>query len=400
MVEVRKDMVSQTMETKKKLFLPIYKNWIDFKDNKPSHGCSEYPLFSDAHITGENISDFGPYQFINPCSFPTSSRKPKIALILRVDERLGGDYYNPDMNRTDTSCYHGGDLIDEIAAVVSLALGVRIKGGGRTREFLPDDNKYGRPIGWEECFVPEVSPEYGRYKLISVMGERNITLLDPLKHLAELPEKDVVYIIKAARLYQDALWITESAPSLSWVMLVSAIETATEQWQKRKESPEQKLKFSQPELCNYLCSTNVPNIIEKVASYMIDFLGATKKFVDFVLNFLPEPPEKRPPEYLQHKWEKAEMEKTMKSIYNYRSRALHNGTPFPFPMCEPPYGQKDFNAPAEKPIGLGTYAQSGTWKIEDTPMLINTFEYIARNCLLNWWKSLSAEKLYSIRGEI
>jgi len=35
-----------------------------------------------------------------------------------------------------------------------------------------------------------------------------------------------VALTRAARLYQDALWMIESEPSLAWLLLVSAIETA------------------------------------------------------------------------------------------------------------------------------------------------------------------------------
>lgn len=55
-------------------------------------------------------------------------------------------------------------------------------------------------------------------------------------------------------------------------------------------------------------------------------------------------------------------------------------------MCDAPYYSKN-NIPAEKPLGLGAFANTGIWTIKDTPILLHTFEYITRNCLLNWWES-------------
>lgn len=72
-------------------------------------------------------------------------------------------------------------------------------------------------------------------------------------------------------------------------------------------------------------------------------------------------------------------------IYGLRSSALHEGTPFPMPMLEPP-PSTDFEAPSEKPFGLASSAGGGTWLAADTPMTLATFEYVARGALLNWYR--------------
>ena len=81
------------------------------------------------------------------------------------------------------------------------------------------------------------------------------------------------------------------------------------------------------------------------------------------------------------------MRRALEKIYHWRSRALHGGTPFPLPMCMAP---RKFNANAyeEKPSGRRATALGGVWIAEDTPMLLNTFEYIVRNALLQWWRSM------------
>ncbi len=372
-----------------KLLPPIYENWLAFLANKPSQSISEYPLFSDAVITGENTTDFGPYQFLNPC--PNRSSKIRPVLILRVDSRLAYGFNRPC--KTDFGYYHGGDLVDEIAAFVSLCLGARFKAGGQTRVFQEKGDRFGRPIQYAEKIIPNIFPEYNIYKLPTVLGLREIISLEPLKYILNISKENLISLIRAARLYQDSLWIAESEPSLAWVMLVSAIEVVAHQWKKDSEPPEQLLQYSKPDLHKYL-KDNIKEEekINKIAELLANICGSTKKFVNFTLEFMPPASAKRPPPAFQHSWEKDKMEDSLRKIYDHRSNALHGGIPFPFSMCESPYWPKGQEMPAEIPIGLGTFCEGGSWRIEDTPLVLNTFEYIVRNCLLNWMKSIGTSK--------
>ena len=54
----------------------------------------------------------------------------------------------PDMSKTDESLYHGGELVDEVVALASLALGTRPVAGGVSRQFGMDNDPYGRPCEW------------------------------------------------------------------------------------------------------------------------------------------------------------------------------------------------------------------------------------------------------------
>jgi hypothetical protein len=115
-------------------------------------------------------------------------------------------------------------------------------------------------------------------------------------------------------------------------MLVSALETGAAQWRKDQESPIDRLEVSKPKLVELLRKTGIPELPEKVAYLIADSLGAKKKFIDFVIEFMPNAPEKRPPEWIQLDWSKSSMKKILSKIYDYRSKALHGGTPFPGPM--------------------------------------------------------------------
>ena len=49
------------------------------------------------------------------------------------------------MSKKDESLYHGGFWVDEIAALASVALGVRMHAGGISRKFKPGQDPYGQP---------------------------------------------------------------------------------------------------------------------------------------------------------------------------------------------------------------------------------------------------------------
>jgi hypothetical protein len=171
-------------------------------------------------------------------------------------------------------------------------------------------------------------------------------------------------------------------------MLVSALETAAFYWRDAEEPPVKRLIASKPDLFDLLKDTGIPELPERVAEKIAPSLGATKKFIDFVLEFLPDPPAVRPPNWMQLSWDRRSMKDSLLKIYNYRSMALHGGTPVPAPMCESPFRDQDWMASAEIPMGLASRSMGGTWMKKDTPMLLHTFELISRGVLQRWWQSL------------
>lgn len=81
------------------------------------------------------------------------------------------------------------------------------------------------------------------------------------------------------------------------------------------------------------------------------------------------------------------MEEHAKLIYGHRSRALHDGKPFPLPMLDWPRWPDD-EAIQEVPLGLNTGGMGGVWDASEAPMLLSTFEHIVRGALLRWWGNL------------
>ncbi len=362
---------------------PVYMNWVAALTGKPATEATEYPLYSDTCFTGQTRQ--GPYEFLN--TVPSyQGGLVQTALVLRVDEHW--EYPSPDMTKTDTHRYHGGSFPDEVAALSSLALGVRLKAGHMTRWFRPGADPKGTPYEWNTRHARAIligTP--GRDWVLpgAAKGYHPLSGLEILTIIPSLSPSAASALIRTARLYQEALWLAESETAMSWLMLVSAIETAANQWRKEKEAPLGRFKASFPDLCAELEAhgTDLPRM---VAEQIAPMLGSTKKFVDFLIMFLPRPPEVRPPVGFQHPWDRDELEKNFRKIYQYRSKALHDGIPFPYPMCQAPFSQPEWSTPSEVPVGSAMSALGATWVNKDVPMNFHTFEHIARHALVKWWK--------------
>ena len=105
-----------------------WSNWIQHSDGKPVTATYEHILYSDAWFTGGTLAH-GPYRFLNlvPLVQSTEFHQNKPALVLRMQQHL--EFQVAVATKTDDANYHGGTLVDEIAALVSLLLGVRIAAG-------------------------------------------------------------------------------------------------------------------------------------------------------------------------------------------------------------------------------------------------------------------------------
>jgi hypothetical protein len=367
----------------------VSQNWRCMNDGKPCIATVEYPLFTDARITGEVTQ--GPYEFINTVPY-WEQGVVKPTIILRTNQYFQPP--KPDMSKTNAELYHGGSFPEEIGALSSLAMGVRVRAGGLTRHFDGADPK-GRPVEWDRRPAPQLllrDPSDGGWVLPNaVEGTHPLEDLRVLDVLTSLTASSTIALIRAARLYQDALWLVESETALAWLMLVSAVETASDQWQKEKGSPAERLRASKTELYDYLLSLG-EEVPQRVAEHVADSLGVTKKFLDFLMNFKPSAPSARPPEWCQLSWDDDNLQRTIKKVYKYRSIALHEGRPFPAPMCEPPrFLDHGWVARTEVPFGAAVSTRGGTWLKEDIPTLFHTFEYLARNALLKWWQEGAPE---------
>jgi hypothetical protein len=379
----------------KELLGPLsYENWNAALSGQDKLRGFEFPFFTDGpHIVGEITEGFGPYQIINTVAVRYSPDEVRPALVLRVSNYL--EFESQEMNKTRDKNYHGGYEADEIAALISLCLGIRLKAGAASRMFGIDD-PMGRPTARMFSEDPIfVQRQFSQRRKILKSTLTQHTLPDEVDILTTFPSLSVenaIALVRAARMYQEAVWIVEITPELSWIMLVSAVETVANQWHTEIRTPIEKMRSWRSKLERILRKYGADKsdeLVQQVAEEIAPYIGATGTFTDFLLEFLPSAPAIRPPLFAQHSWDKKVLRKTLKQIYNYRSRALHAGRPFPAPMCEPATSVGENGELAEIPIGLAVGMKGSVWISKDIPMLLHTFEYIARNAILNWWKSVA-----------
>ena len=98
--------------------------------NRVLEAWAEYTLYSDAPVSGELA--IGPYAFLNTVAHwpgPAAIGTPTPMLVLRANMHLSeGGPDQMDLTKESVADYYGGDLDDELAALLALALGCRTLG--------------------------------------------------------------------------------------------------------------------------------------------------------------------------------------------------------------------------------------------------------------------------------
>jgi hypothetical protein len=274
-----------------------YDNWRAFDAGEPLLPESEHLIYTDARLTGELATGLGPYALLNLTPTPETPRRARPAFVLRGS--LHAVFDLPDFGKAEQSRYQGGWMLDEIAALASLKCGVRLRVGGQTRRFEKGGDPKGVPVDWSFLAEPSLNTTNRRVVLPSVTGEHSIMGAEEMVSFPMLDPEEAIVLVRAARLYQDALWLSESEPNLSWLMLVSAVETVANLWRSSNDAPFDKLVASRPGFVEFLQKTGIDGLAEHVAKEFANSLGVTKKFLDFLLEHLPDAPERRPPEWAQ-----------------------------------------------------------------------------------------------------
>ena len=324
-------------------------NWLK-KNEAPADSApkevTEYDIYSDSRFTGQVQQPQWPYAFLNAITQGLGT--VDVTLVLRVAFYNTDHPFEPDWSKTDDATYHGGWIDDELVSLASLCLGVRLASGGISRWFSGSD-PYGQPIKIGKRPPPPFTNTHDTM-LPDVRGEHSLSDLNRMESIPRIEAKRYVSLVRACNLYRDALWISEWDGNLAWLLLVSALETgANDIFGSRTDS--------------------------------------TKKFVDFVICLLPEPPDARPEgDALRFKWTEQDFSMMLRKVYDYRSRALHDGKPFPAPMLQPPWRQSRTDVAHEVPLmGSGASSLGGTWLRAAIPITLHTFHYITRRVLLRWW---------------
>ncbi|MFC8658213.1 hypothetical protein ACFUCT_23880 [Streptomyces parvus] len=341
---------------------------------------AEFLLYSDSHFTGGLSIAVDPYVLTNCLGLPVAGHMGP-ALSLYLDDHFP-DFDVQPMDKTDTEGWLNLTLDDEIACLLSLVAGVRLRSGGMVRRFEGEDLR-GTPQ-----FYGHQTPDWTSTQrpTLPTASQVDMGCLDGwLDRYFALGREDSVALVRAARQYRDALWVADTDPELAWLLLVSALEVIAGREALRDADPTELLLQIMPDLANQLLVAGGEDHLAAIAPYLVPIVKATARFLDCAETYHPEAPPVRPEEYAQVNWEWPSLKKSVAKVYGYRSSRLHGGVPFPSPLCQPP--MPTGNALDERPSGTAAAAGNAAWLAKDLPMHLHTFGYIVRGCLLNWWQA-------------
>lgn len=298
----------------------------------------------------------------------------------------------------------GMTVDQEVAALLSLATGTRIRSGGAVRR-TPAEGGEGRPdyLYHRTPTLPDVA--WTQEVLPGLAGrpfDRSAVVL--LRTLPQLTPESCGTLVKAAAAYADALWIANSDPVQGWLRLVSAVETVADFIGLEDDTLEQQFRNAHPKAAEVLDELGHAGLVAQIADLMKDKMGAGAKYRAFLQKNLPPEPQRRPAEAerqvcwdwtvasAQRKAGNGGMKDALTAIYGHRSSYLHAGKPFPPPLVN---GVPETVIAADG--GESVYAErppynlhhgggvGAAWRSKDVPMYLHVFEYIVSAALLTWW---------------
>ena len=364
-----------------------WENWTRWTESQQVVSRFEAELWGGVGANREWISVNSPYQVLNAFhkSSPDGVTAPRV--VVRA-ETVKITESNPSTK--DVARFHGGTFDDELAALISLALGARFQSVGITRQWGLDGDPLGRPasLGVGSVHLPTRS---ARGPVVPRL-DKPADLSDVGPYFESYRNAGAVrasWIVRASRLYQQAVWVADSDPNQCWVMLVSAIEAAAQTDDAGARSADDDIELLPPSIAKVI--RELPNLSADDHSRFVDALrpitGSTKKFLSFFDRYSPPPPQHRI-DGLTGAVDWVNLRKALRAVYDYRSTFLHDGTPFPWPMCTPPMTFDDHlggRFTVEQPIGEGSAARGGSWLPADLPMHLWVFEHAVRSALHAWW---------------
>ena len=252
----------------------------------------EFALYTDCDLDGQIKT--GPYEVFTIDGGPGHLGTARKMILLRMWDHLPDGPPSRELEwRADVDVYFGGDLGDELAALLGLALGRRIRSGGSVRAGLPIPG-LDQPLGraWEMMHaVPALAAPH-RAPMIPTIADRTSLneAADLLGTYPTLSAREAVALLRAASQYVDGLWLADADPRLSWLKFVGALEAAASRFDGVSyETPVDQLKRHRRPLYNKLKDTP-PETIGAVAREIAHTFNTERKLRLFVARFDPGPP--------------------------------------------------------------------------------------------------------------
>ncbi|MFE2584808.1 hypothetical protein [Streptomyces sp. NPDC059378] len=347
-------------------------------------------LYSDAQISGiDGDETIGPYR-LTPLAAAADHQPGQLRPVLE----LASWFRHPDQQpaASGSANWTGLSIHQEVAALASLVLGIRLRGNDPSPRYQQQD---GSITTYEVAaqVVPSAPSSPWSSPILPGLADSTADLgpLRPyLESLPRLAAHHTVQLVRAARQYADALWIAEGDPELAWLMLVSAVEVAAAAHQATTEDYTLLVKDAFPLSAKALVATGGEERLAEAAATEFDSLiKSTVRFLAFARDFRPDPPDGRtvdPDGQLPWSWGK--MRKALSTVYRLRSHRLHAGIAFPWPLLIPPPAASD-GLPAEVFTQDTHGSGDTTWLAAELPMTLAVFAYLVRSMLLRWWTTLT-----------
>jgi hypothetical protein len=351
---------------------------------EPQIGTIEIGCYTDFRELWRDSVEVGVYTVLTPLSlrgWEVRPEVPRLGMVLRVQQYLGNpdEYVDPTWEQLEPKNYHGAVAWEELAALVSLALGVRLRAGGIMRIFGGTD-PLGHPHEMDPPpYLPTSSTEHQQMLPgIRDYGRKiDYSRLSLLDNYPRMSVKQARALVRSARSYQEAIWIAEGDPRQAWLRLVTAVETAAAELRPRLTNEEQ-LKAVYPDTADQILNCGDPELVEWFAKKIAEREGAQAYFLAFLKKFGPGRPPHRPrPSEEKQNW--TALDQQLKSIYKARSNDLHSGSPIPRTMCEAPYR-------VDKRIASEVVSSRADKQVR---LRLHVFEYIVRHALLSWANSIT-----------
>jgi hypothetical protein len=348
----------------------------------------EFAFYSDARFGGgTNALSIGPFEFIAPNSHQ-GGRLGSVhkALVFRWWDHIPDRPPSAEDRKHRPDAYHGGDIGDEFASLIALAVGRRLRSGGPTRMGLPID-RY--PVGVpseDEHAEPLLVPPRRSPMIPGLEVEASLSSAEPLLHqYASLKADEAGAVVRAASQYADGLWLADADPRLAWIKLFSALEVAANHHDRSRfnDSVDQ-LRHHRARLVRRIRDAP-PAVIEAVAVETAKMFHAERKMLSFVEEFGPPPPPVRPTA-AQIDWDT--VTDALSVLYGHRSSDIHEGIAFPWALCEPP-DLPSWEIPPERFWAINVSARGGLWTAEELPMYLHVFAYLVGETLRRWVQHLA-----------
>ncbi|MFD0261779.1 hypothetical protein ACFVH7_26335 [Kitasatospora indigofera] len=351
----------------------------------------ECMLYSDTELTSAARPSIpvGPSLIFPTGTESADGTQPTAQLVLRIphaDPQSDHPFpLAPDAPPRSPAWWIDMEPDDEVAALLSLALGIRMRSGSLVRRLPGDGFSAGVPeLHWHR--PPGLIPVPRR--LLQLPGLRGETRdlqpgIDFLHLYPDLDPTEAFVLAKAARHYADALWIADSDPEQAWLRLVTALEVAAVHVQVQEADPVAAFTEAYPKTAKAITDDGGA-ALPVAAREFARLIGAGRRFRSFVGRYAPVPPALRPlRKGVRFEW--AGLDQAMKDIYGYRSALLHEGRPFP-PMMTGLALEVDENGAFDECPHSDSLWSSGTadWPLGAAPMYLWLFAYIVRGALMAW----------------